>query len=358
MLDEARLRRFLLAALSLCVGAGLFYLAFRYLLPWCLPFLPALFIAARFEPLILYLQRRLRFRRGFSAMLLTLTLLFLLGGLLSLLFSALREQAGALLAAAPAFLDALPERMNALLSRLEEYCLSCPDWLREELRSQLTQAAGSLDSLLRRLLTRALGWMARAAAVLPGGALAVATGVLAVYFTAASYPTLRAAARRWLPEDLQSRLRTLRGGMTRSLSRWLRAYCTLSLVTFLELLTAFFLLRQRYALLLALLITLLDALPVFGTGTALVPWAVFTLLFSSPPKAIALLLLYLCTLITRNVLEPKLLASRAGLPPVASLAAMYLGFCAFGVAGMVGFPFLLLLFSQLSGENSEKTEDG
>lgn len=349
---EERMRRFLLLVLTAAAGAGLFYLAFRYLLAWCLPFLPAAALAARFEPVILHWQRRFRFRRGFSALVLTLTLLFLLGGLLSLLFSILREQAGALLAAAPAFLDGLPTLLNALLARLEDYCLACPGWLRDALREQLTQAASGADDLLRALIARALSALPAAAAALPGGALAVATGVLAVYFTAASYPTLCAAARRWLPEELQSRLHALRGGVTRSLARWLRAYCTLSLVTFCELLAGFALMRQRYAMLLALLITLLDALPVFGTGTALVPWAVLTLLLGFPPKAIALLALYLCTLITRNVLEPKLISSHAGLPPVASLFAMYLGFCAFGIAGMIGFPFLLLLIAQLA-----RTED-
>ena len=90
-----------------------------------------------------------------------------------------------------------------------------------------------------------------------------------------------------------------------------------------------------------------------GTGTALVPWAVFTLLFGFPPKAIVLLALYLCTLITRNTLEPKLLSAQAGLPPVASLFAMYLGYCTFGVAGMVLFPFLLLLFAQIRNAKAE-----
>ena len=60
-----------------------------------------------------------------------------------------------------------------------------------------------------------------------------------------------------------------------------------------------------------------------------------------------LLALYLCTLITRNTLEPKLLSAQAGLPPIASLMAMYLGARAFGVAGMVLFPLLLLLAAQV-----------
>ena len=117
---------------------GLFYLLLRYLLPWCLPFLLALFAAARFEPLIIRMQRRLRFRRSFSALLLTLLLLFLLGGLLSLLWSTLLNQTNALLAAAPAFLDALPSAAEDLLARVERYSLPCPDWLRAYLREQLT----------------------------------------------------------------------------------------------------------------------------------------------------------------------------------------------------------------------------
>lgn len=346
-MEDARLRRLLLRALALAAGAAGFYLAFRFLLPWCLPFLPALLIAARFEPLILRWQRRYRFRRGFSALVLTLTLLFLLGGLLSLLFSTLREQLGTVLSAAPALLDTLPDALETLFDRLERGALLCPDWLRDLLRDQLALAADGADELLRTLLSRSVSALTHLAAALPGGALAVATGVLAVYFTAASYPTLRLALRRALPEKAQEGIDLLRGGVSRSLARWLRAYALLSLITFCELLAGFLLMRQRCALLLALLITLLDALPVFGTGTALVPWAAVTLLIGFPPKGIVLLALYLCTLVTRNVLEPKLLSSHAGLPPIASLFAMYLGFCAFGIGGMVGFPFLLLLASQL-----------
>ena len=345
-MDEARLRRFLLLTAAAAAAAGLFYLLLRYLLPWCLPFLLAFFIAARFEPLVLRMQRRLGFRRGFSALLLTLLLLFLLGGLLSLLWTTLLGQTSALLAAAPAFFDAVPSAVEDLLTRAERYSAACPDWLRAYLHEQLAKTLSDVDSLLRALSSRAVSALTSAAAALPGGALAVATCVLAVFFTSASYPAICAAVKRRLSGGALRSLRIFRSGVTHSVSRWLRAQLTLSCVTFLELLGGFLLMRQRYALLLALLITLLDALPVFGTGTALVPWAVFTLLFGFPPKAVVLLALYLCTLITRNVLEPKLISAQAGLPPVASLAAIYLGFCSFGLAGMVLFPFLLLLIVQ------------
>ena len=352
-LNEKTISRFLRLSLAAFAGAAVFYVCFRYVLPWCLPFLLALLVAALLEPVIRYLQQRFRFRRGFSAFLLTLTLLFLLGGLLSLLWSTLLAQTNALLSAAPAFFDAIPAAADDLLSRLEQFSASSPEWLSRYLHTQLFKAITDADSLLRSLSSRAMTYLASAAAALPGSVLAVATCVLAIFFTSTSYPELCAALARNMPQRTLEKLRLFRSGVMRSLARWLRAQATLSLITFSELLLGFLLMRQSYSLLLAFLITLLDALPVFGTGTALVPWAVFTLLFGFPPKAIVLLALYLCTLITRNTLEPKLISAQAGLPPVASLFAMYLGYCTFGVAGMVLFPFFLLLFVQVRNARVE-----
>ena len=350
---EEALRRFLLLSLSAAAALGSFYLFFRYLLPWCLPFLIAALVASLLEPIVLRWQRTLNFRRGFSSLVLTLTLLFLLGGLLSLLWTTLLSQLDALLSAAPAFFDALPEAAEGLLARLERSGALRSPWLEGFLRERLLHAVSDADSLLRALSARAVSALTAAASALPGVLLAAATCVLAIFFTSASYPELCAALEHAVPEEAMAKLRLFRGGVMRSLARWLRAQATLSLITFSELLIGFLLMRQSYSLLLAFLITLLDALPVFGTGTALVPWAVFTLLFGFPPKAIVLLALYLCTLITRNTLEPKLLSAQAGLPPVASLFAMYLGYCTFGVAGMVLFPFLLLLFAQIRNAKAE-----
>lgn len=127
-----------------------------------------------------------------------------------------------------------------------------------------------------------------------------------------------------------------------------RAFSAALLTLFLLfLLGGFWLLGERYSLLAAFLITLVDALPVFGTGTVLIPWALAELLLGSVPRGAALVILYLCTLTVRSITEPKLVAAQAGLPPIASLMAMYLGARAFGVAGMVLFPLLLLLAAQM-----------
>ena len=340
-------KEFLLTGAYYAVLAAALYLFLRYLLWWLLPFLLAFAAARAMEPVILLLRRTVHFKRGFSAALLTLFLLFLLGGLLSLLLSALFTEATAFLTQLPTLLDALPALTGGLLDRLRAYGALCPDWLRELLAAELSDWAAYGSTALAGLASRALALLGSMAAAVPALVLFAATTLLAVFFLAASYPTLCAAAKRRLSPRAQQRLRFWRDGVTHSLTRWLRAQAILCSLTFCQLLAGFWLLGERYSLLAAFLITLVDALPVFGTGTVLITWALAELLLGSVPRGAALVILYLCTLTVRSITEPKLVAAQAGLPPIASLMAMYLGARAFGVAGMVLFPLLLLLAAQM-----------
>lgn len=118
-------------------------------------------------------------------------------------------------------------------------------------------------------------------------------------------------------------------------------------VTFCELLTGFLLLRQGYALLLAALIAVIDALPVFGTGDGAGAVGGAVPADRERPQGAGAAGLYGVISLVRSVLEPKIMAAQVDLPPLAALAAMYVGFCAFGVAGMVLCPMALLFVKQL-----------
>ena len=342
-MNETRLRRFLLYSASAAATSGLIYISLRWLLWWLMPFLLALALSEALEPAVLLLQRHFRFRRSFSALVLTLFTLFLLGGLLSLLGSTLMREARALLEGVPALLAALPEAIEALFARTERYTSACPVWLRDGFADVLNRYAAEAGDIARTVTTRLLSALASVVVGLPTVLLSAATTVLALYFTLASLPELRSLLRRVCPADTHSRLARLRGSIARTASHWLRAELTLCCLTFCQVLAGLLLLRHPYALLLAVLTTLVDALPVFGTGTVLIPWAAFELLFGHTALAAALAALYVLTLTVRSVMEPRLLGAQAGLPPVLSLLAMYLGFRAFGVGGMVALPFLLLL---------------
>ena len=113
---------------------------------------------------------------------------------------------------------------------------------------------------------------------------------------------------------------------------------------------AFALLRVDYALLLALATALIDALPVLGTGTVLLPWALRMLLTGNVPLGVGLVLTYAGVTVTHQSIQAKLLGDQLGLHPLATLGAIWLGFRVWGVAGMIVFPLLAVCARQaLSG---------
>ena len=150
-----------------------------------------------------------------------------------------------------------------------------------------------------------------------------------------------------LPPPWRTRLGRVAGGLREALGGWLKAQGLLMLITFGELAAGFLLLRVELSLLLAGLVALVDALPVFGTGTVLLPWAVLALLGGDVRMSVGLLVLYSVISLVRSLLEPRLVGARVGLPPLAALVCMYVGFQALGVLGMLLAPLAAVLARQL-----------
>ncbi|MFR5733547.1 MAG: AI-2E family transporter [Clostridium sp.] len=87
--------------------------------------------------------------------------------------------------------------------------------------------------------------------------------------------------------------------------------------------------------LIGVLVAILDFLPLFGTGTVLIPWALFKLLSADYPLAASLALLYVLTQVIRQVIQPKIVGDSMGLPPLWTLVFLYLGFKIHGISGMI-----------------------
>ncbi len=342
-----RQKLFLLHAATAAVAITAAYLAVRYALVWLLPFLIAFILSALLNPMVELCRQKMHFKRSFTAVILTLTLLGLVVTVGRAVAVQLLRQVYQLATELPEQLTRLPPLLESLHQRLELFCAACPDpishWAEQLLRSFSEQFFTFTAQLSPRLLSLLTDLFAR----LPQMMLFCATTVLAVFFTLSSYPTILSFFRRQLSPQALTFVSGVKKSILITLGQWLRAQLILIAVTFFQLLLGLFFLRERYALLLSAVIALIDALPVFGVGTVLLPWAVFCLLTERIPRALALVFLYVLIWLVRNFLEPKLMAEQAGLPPLAALIAMYIGFCTLGVAGMIFAPMVLLLTKQL-----------
>jgi sporulation integral membrane protein YtvI len=334
-------------AVRLLLGGAALYVGARWLLPWLLPFLLALAFAAAAERAVGALCAR-GMRRETAAGLCLLLTLALLAVLLWLLLDRALGELRELLARLPGILDAVLETVDRWKAGLHGLSDRIPPGASAWLAHSGEALRESLERLPASLSTRLLTLLSGAAAGAPGAVLFAVTAIIGAYFTSASYPALLHTLAGLLPERYVARARLLRRELRRTLGRWLRAQLLLLLLTFAALAAAFLLLRVDYALLLALLTALIDALPILGTGTVLLPWALYAYLTGGQARAIGLALTYAAVTVLRSSIQPKLLGDQLGLPPLAALAALYVGWRGWGVWGMLTFPLLAVIGKQVA----------
>lgn len=334
-------------AIRVLLIVGAVYVAGRFFLLPLLPFGAALLLAVLLEPAVLWCRRRLGFQRKFAAAALASLLLLVLFCGLFFFAGKLIEEGRGMMENLPRWMENLPDAMAAVEQRYEGFYRSCPAqlrlWLDNTVQVMTQEGLSLLGELSSAALGRISGWMGQ----IPRFLLFLFTTLLAVYLTTITYPEIISFLRRQIPQRLRGRWGGVADCLRSTFWKWLKAEGVLCLVTFGLLLLGFWYLKLEYALLMAVIIALVDALPVLGAGLFLVPWALGHLLLGSIPRGVALLALYAVVLLARSILEPRLMAAQVGLPPLSALLAMYLGYSFFGVGGMLLLPVVLLFLKQL-----------
>lgn len=140
---------------------------------------------------------------------------------------------------------------------------------------------------------------------------------------------------------------------------YLKVYLKLIIITFVELFLAFNIynamgFKVEYPFLFALLISLIDILPILGVGTILNPWALWLLATGEYGFAIAVFVTYIIIFAIRQVIEPRLVSKEFGIHPIVTLFAMYAGFKLAGVFGLILGPIGLMVLKCIFEPQLEK----
>lgn len=334
-------------ALSFLTVFLVVWMGLRYLLPLCFPFLLGTGLALLAEPPVRFLCRRLRFPRavaagiGVTAVFFGVAMLFLL--LCAFLVRELRLLAG--------ILPDLTETARSGLTLLQSFLLGLVEKLPQSIRPLLSQNVDSLfsggNALLEKAFRYVLGLAGSILTHVPDSALSLGTGVISSFMISAKLPGIQKWLGSHLPrEKLRPLLHTLKR-MKTAVGRWLTAQAKLAAMTLLLLAAGLLILRIPYALVWALVVALVDAVPVLGTGTVLLPWSLILFLQGDNARSIGLLGLYGVISLTRSVLEPKLVGRELGLDPLVTLFALYAGYKLWGIGGMILSPLLAVTAIQL-----------
>lgn len=354
-MGEDKYLRWVVRLLWAGLTAAALWAAVRWVLPWLAPFLLAALLARLLEGPVRLLTHRCRLPRRVAAALCTLAAAGLVMGIATLLVWRLWYELVRLAGQLPTLLGNLTALTDQVQGWLYRLFVALPSDLREPAREAAAQLARTVLALPGQLGQGGAAWIAGLLSSLPSAGLFLFTLFLAAYLLSSGKPGLEAAFHQ-LPPLWQAKLKRWYGAAGRAAGGWLRAQGLLLLATFAQVAAGLLLLRVEPALLLAALTALVDALPILGSGAVLAPWGVWCLLSGEPLRGLGLLLLYGAVTLVRSLLEPRLIGQRAGLPPLAALVSLYVGFRAFGILGLLAAPLAAVVIWQLWTENPENPD--
>lgn len=330
-----------LIALGAALGLWLFTL---YLLPALYPFIIAYPIARLLNPATLFLKKRLGLNTKVGAFLLVaLGVAAVFFGLFVILGRAAEEigrLADSLASLKPSDFDPIKHKINGAL-------LHIPGIDGGKDLDAFWQAA---EKKAGAVLSESIPGLMSTFELISGVFAGVFDFVLAFFVTVIScyYMTVDRAAVSGLfyklfPKSMEAKIKTVRTELFSTIGKYLKAYALILLITFTEMFVAFTILRVDYALLLAAIIALVDILPVLGTGTVLIPWALICFFITDNMfLGVGLVITYGAITLIRQVAEPKIVGSYIGLHPLATLGAMFVGLKLFGFMGLLLLPVVVM----------------
>ncbi len=336
---RARKQKRILRLTGITIGV---YLTFRYLLPVVIPFLLAAVLALFLKKPCRWLERRLRLPRSLAAVLVTALLTaVLMTGCFFLIREAL-FQAGNLAENIPGYMDQTERWMKEVCEKCER-TLKLEDgevfeWLSDQWNRGLEEIGSGLMSKLVNNSVALVNWTVKL-----GTGLVVI--FLAVILMLMSWEKIGRAAES---SPFREEIFALKKKLVHAGMAYIRSQLIIMTLTAAVCCIGLTLMGNPYSILSGIAIGLLDALPLFGTGTIFIPWIIIELVRRKWLKALWLAAIYLVCYFLREILEAKIMGNSMGLSQLESLAAIYVGLKLFGIAGVVLGPFGWIAIQELS----------
>lgn len=322
---------FLLTVLGIVAGV---FLGFKFL-RFFMPFVIGWFIALIANPLVRMLEKRLKVARKHTSMLLIIAVLAgIIGGVYLVGVKAV-EETKSFMDQAPEIYGGIKEDFRDVEINLSKLIKELPEDVQDginDFQDRIGEFAGDAIGKVSEITVNYAGDFAKN---LPSILIAIIFTILSAYFFIADRDRILEFGRENTPQMIQQKWRLLSDSFKNVFGGYFKAQFKIMAVIGVILFIGLLILRVKFAILIAILISFLDMLPFFGTGTALIPWALFKVLSGDLQYAVGLVILYLVTQLVRRLIEPKMVGDSIGMDPLLTLVFMYTGYRMTGVLGMI-----------------------
>ena len=344
-----KIRKYTYTVVLIIGTALLSYLFLKHVFIYLLPFLAGWFIAFAVRPIATLISKRVRIRERYLRLILTVVIFLLMFGTLTLGIWILSREVWDLLSELGAE-GSLEELVSDIMSTDGFFGRLFGDF-----GDYVADAVYRLSmSLLSSVGTAISGIVSTVPEVLFFLLILV---VSSVYF-ALGLEEINAFTKSLLPHGAVSVIIRLKDGFLGASLKYMRSYLLLLIITFFEMLVGLFIVRAPYPLIMAIVIAVLDLLPVVGVGFVLIPWGVWAFIVGNVPLGIGLSVLFVFHTVLRQMIEPRIVGKNLGVHPLLTLVFIYIGYSLFGFVGLLLVPFMTVLVNIAFGkkDSSEVSE--
>ena len=324
------------------------YIAIKYLFGLLMPFIIGFLVAFLLKPAINFTFLKLHVHKKAAAVALILLFYGVAGFFLS--WSGIRfltELKDGIIKLPEIYSMNIKPAINEIFDNAKKVTAKLDPMMVQAIQNMAASLSQSVGSLISTFSSKVIGSISSLVSFVPGLFLSIILAVISSLFFAMDYSKITGYVTRLFPPQNRNLLFEIKAFATGIGLKYVKAYTTLMVVTFIELAVGLSLLSVDRAITIAALIAVIDILPVLGTGGVVVPWIIVELIKGNIPFAVGLVVLYLVIIIVRNILEPKLVGNQIGLHPLVMLMCMYVGLKIFGIIGIFVLPVAVVILNHL-----------
>ncbi len=321
----------------LIFGIGL--LAFIYLTPkllvFFMPFVVGGIVAWISNPLVRFFERKLKVRRKMGTAVVIVAVIGLVVTVGYLLGVWITEQAMGFLEEWPNMWKGMQKEFAAIGESLNILVNYLPEDIKNAIMSFQENIGENLGAMVTTVSAPTFEAVGRFAKNLPSIIVAIVMCLLSAYFFLAEREYVSTTLPKYIPKSFMNKWKLITDSFKRAVGGYFKAQLKIEIWVYLLMVIGFLILKVDYGFLIAVGIAFLDFLPIFGTGTVLLPWAVIKFINADYKMFIGILLIWGIGQLVRQVIQPKIMGDTIGVPPIPTLFLLYIGYKLAGVLGMI-----------------------
>lgn len=299
------------------------------------PFVASWILALMATPLCNFLEKHIKLNKKWSSAVIIILVLVAIAGIGYFAVTKLGHELMELFSGAPVYYNYVQKTIKMFSANLTDVVSPISADFGNQIQLFFSDLLSQMSGIINKFAPKGVEMMGTAAADLTNGFIGTVVMIISAYFFIADREKLEECFWKVIPEDLGQTVRDIKEKVLAALGGFVVAQFKIMCIVFVILLVGFLIIGNPYALLLALVISFVDLLPILGTGTILIPWTLVCFLQRDFRQAVFLIILYVVCLIARQFLQPKMIADSMGLDSMTALVLIYTGYKLTGMKGMI-----------------------